>query len=138
MPRERTLLERLGAREPEGVRSGSLDRNAQLSSIVQHLRKMLNSRQGHALAQMDYGIPDPSEVAHSFPDAIGKMQRAIRTCIEKYEPRLTGVKVIQVESGDDVLTLRYHITARLTDSKERVTVSFDTLVDSSGRIEVRD
>jgi type VI secretion system protein len=107
-------------------------------SVVNHLRKMLNTKQNHAPAHMDYGIPDPSDVAHSLPDAIGTMQKCIRQCIEKYEPRLTNVNVIHVESELDILTLRFQITAQLVHSKERVPIVFDTLVDSSGRIKVKD
>jgi type VI secretion system protein len=135
---ERTLLERLRDAS-RGVASRTLreDTNELLLSILRHLQKMLNSRQGNAPAQMDYGIPDPSEVAHAVPDAIGEMQIAIKQCIEKYEPRLTNVNVIPIEDQDDVLVLRYHIRAQAVTSRERIPVSFDTMVDASGRIQVK-
>lgn len=134
---ERTLLERLGKPRTRGVRTLSENTNELAKSIMRHLTMMLNSRIGHAAAQMDYGIPEPSEVAHAFPDALGQMQRAIRTCIEKYEPRLGSVNVMHVESEEDQFTLRFQITAQLLTSKERMPVCFDTLVDSAGRIRVK-
>lgn len=134
---ERTLLERLARPKTRGVRTLSENTNELTKSVMRHLTNMLNSRIGHAPAQMDYGIPEPSEVAHAFPDALGQMQRAIRMCIEKYEPRLTGVNVMHVESEDDQFTLRFQITAQLSTSKDRAPVCFDTLVDSAGRIRVK-
>lgn len=134
---ERTLLERLAKPRTRGVRSLSENVNDLSKSIMRHLINMLNSRLGHAPAQMDYGIPEPSEVAHAFPDALGQMQRAIRTCIEKYEPRMTGVNVMHVESEEDQFTLRFQITGQLATSKDRMPVCFDTLVDSAGRIRVK-
>ncbi|MFO0983704.1 MAG: type VI secretion system baseplate subunit TssE [Planctomycetota bacterium] len=137
MFRERTLLERLA--KPRSAFRHTLSENTHEAtrSILRHLQKMLNSRQGHAPAQLDYGIPDPSEVAHSFPDAINQMQRAIRICIEKYEPRLTQVSIAHIETELDVLSLRYQITGQITASTERTAITFDTVVDASGRIQVR-
>ncbi len=134
---ERTLLERLARPKTRGGRTMAENTNEGIKSILRHLTNMLNTRVSHAPAQMDYGIPEPSEVAHAFPDALGQMQRAIRTCIEKYEPRLTGVNVMHVESEEDQFALRFQITAQIATSKERMPVCFDTLVDSAGRIRVK-
>lgn len=134
---ERTLLERLARPRTKGARSMTENTNELTRSVLFNLQKMLNSRIGHAPAQMDYGIPEPSEVAHAFPDALGQMQRAIRTCIEKYEPRLTGVNVMHVESEDDQFSLRFQITGQLSTSKDRTPVVFDTMVDAAGRIRLK-
>lgn len=137
MSSERTLLERLRKPKVLGSRTLAEDTTEVVRSVLRHLQRMLNSRQSHALAQMDYGIPDPSEVVHNFPDAIAIMQRAIRDSIEKYEPRLGSVDVLHVESEDDLFTLRFQITAQLKTTKDKPHVCFDTLMDSSGRIQVR-
>jgi len=134
---ERTLFERLRKPRTQGVRTVSENTSALAKSIMNTLQNMLNSRLDHAPAQMDYGIPEPSEVAYSYPDGLGRMQRSIRTCLEKYEPRLTSVNVMHVESEEDKFTLRFQITAQLATSKERIPVCFDTLVDSSGNIQVK-
>jgi type VI secretion system protein len=135
---ERSLLERLARPRTLGVRTLSENTAELVRSILRHLQRMLNSRQGHAPAQMDYGITEPSEVVHNFPEAVGRMQRAIRACIEKYEPRLNSVTVTHVEDEDDLFTLRFQITAQLATSKEKAQVSFDTLMDSGGRIQIKE
>ena len=80
---ERTLLQRLARPKTQGVRTLTENVSALSRSILHTLGNMLNSRAGHAEAQMDYGITEPSEVAHAYPDSLGEMQRAIRTCLEK-------------------------------------------------------
>ena len=102
-----------------------------------HLRRMLNCWHGHAPAVPDYGIPTLSELVHSFPESISLMQRAIRTTIEKYEPRLRRVRVVPVESEDDILTLHFEISADLVTSDEKASIRLETRVDSNGRIELR-
>ncbi len=134
---ERTLFERLSKPRTQGVRTVSENTTALGKSIMKTLQNMLNSRIEHAPAQMDYGIPEPSEVTYSYPEGLGKMQRAIRTCLEKYEPRLASVNVMHVESEEDKFSLRFQITAQLATSKERIPICFDTLIDSTGNIQVK-
>ena len=134
---ERTLLERLAKPRQYALRTMSENTPELVKSILLHLQKLLNTRQGNAPAQMDFGIPDPSEVAHALPEAVATMQNAIKGCIEKYEPRLKAVQVTHVVSEDDVLTIRFQISAQAATSKDRVPICFDTLVDSSGRIKVK-
>ena len=138
MSRERTLLERLANPRAEEARSAEANPAALTASVVGHLRQLLNSRQGNAPAQDDYGLPDISEMVHSFPASASGLQRAIKAIIEKYEPRLTGVNVMLVESEDDVLCLRFQITAQIVSpsEKRRRPIYVDTVVESSGRISV--
>jgi type VI secretion system protein len=135
MARETSLFDRL-SRPGGGVPGGRDPKAGAVRIVLDNLQKLLNSRQGHAAAQMGYGIPDPSEVLHSYNDAISAMAKAIKASIEKYEPRLTAVQVRHVANPDDILVLRYQIVGQLAKSKERVPVVFDTHVDPSGRIRV--
>jgi len=136
MARETSLFGRL-SRPAKGVLPSVGDSKAgAVQAVLENLQRLLNSRQGHAAAQMGYGIPDPSEVLHAYADAISAMAKAIKASIEKYEPRLTAVQVRHVANPDDILTLRYQIVGQLAKAKERVPVIFDTHVDPSGRIRV--
>jgi type VI secretion system protein len=136
MPRETSLLGRLARPAGGGAPTTVDDKAATVRAVLEHLQKLLNSRQGHAAAQMEYGIPDPSEVLHAYSDAISQMAKAIKTSIERYEPRLTAIQVRHVANPDDILTLRYQIVGQLAKTKVRVPVVFDTHVDPSGRIKV--
>jgi type VI secretion system protein len=133
MIRERTLLERLA--DPEPDTRLSLNTHRLRESVLLHLRKMMNTRHGHAPAQPDYGLPDLNEFMFSMPESIGPMTKAVRTTIEKYEPRLAAVKVKWVPDEDDPLNIRFEISARLRTDDEDVPISFTTNVGSA-RIEI--
>jgi type VI secretion system protein len=132
---ETRLLQRL--REPLGERRTDI-RTARLSdSILQHLELMLNTWHGNTLIQEDYGIAHLSDVLHNFPGGLRDMEAGIRATIEKYEPRLRHVRVNFEENPDEMLELRFQITAQLAVGDEEEAVWFETIVDSSGRLKVR-
>ena len=130
MINERTLLERIA--EPDAGGHLALDVNRLRRSVLSHLRKLLNARHGHAPAQPDYGIPDLNEFMFSMPESIAPMQKAIQKSIEKYEPRLTKVKVAWAPDEDDPLNIRFEITARIKTGDEDVPISLTTSLGSGG------
>lgn len=133
----RTLLERF--RDPRSDEQLTLARNtaALADSILQHLTRMLNTRRGGPLIHPDdYGMIDLSDVINNYPDSISDVQKAIRTAIDKYEPRLRDVRVEYVESGEDILTLKFKITARIALEKGRELVSFETFIKPTGQVQV--
>jgi type VI secretion system protein len=137
MLRERSILERLADPTPEAARTTRSNETQIISSILEHLRKMLNTRRGNAPVAPDYGIPDMSDLVHSFPESIRLMEQAIRTTIEKYESRLCNVRVRYVDSEDDLLSLHFHVTAVLSPASSHKSVSFKTKIGSSGQVVVR-
>ena len=137
MASERSLLERLdragGTVQGEGRRLRvNSDREAQ--SVLEHLQRMLNVRQGNAPALPRYGMPDFNDLATRFPEAIVELQRAIKTSIEYYEPRLRKVRIQHVPEDDDPLSVRFEITAQLITGEDDPAVRFETAVDTSGRV----
>lgn len=137
MHRERGLLERLADPRPEAVRTTQQNEAQIISSILEHLGKMLNTRRGNAPVAPDYGIPDMVDMVHSFPQSIRQVEQAIRATIEKYEPRLSNVRVRYAGSEDDVFTLHFQVTAMLTPSATKKAVSFETRVADNGEVSVR-
>ena len=137
MGREQTLLERLA--DPRVDRPLTITENTQqlADSILRHLQKMLNTRQGHVLTQPEYGIPDVTEFIQTLPDMVNEVRSAIRNSIEKFEPRLRNVEVAFVPSEGAGLSLRFEITAGLVTEKEDASVWFETSVSPSGHIDVR-
>ena len=134
---EKSLLERL--RRPDGAAPRRGEDNLQdlADSILRHLQRMLNTRQGNAPTVPDYGVPDLTELARGFPASASSLEESLRGCVEKYEPRLRDVSVRYKESPDDVLSLSFEVTGRLVVHGEEAGVWFLTKIDSDGRIEVR-
>ena len=136
MPRERSLFERLRDPTAEARRTIKEDTGSLVRSVIAHLSNMFNTKHGHSLTQPEYGIPDLSDLVHAFPDSIAQMQRAIRQTIETFEPRLTRINVRHIPSDDDVLTLRFEITAQLATASEPRPIRFVTKVTSTGQVDV--
>ncbi len=133
---EQTLLERIN--NPE---SGAYKLNPEphlvIESVLRHLRKMLNVRQGSVCTLPDYGIPDLNSLFMQYPDAVLALRKIIRNSLEKYEPRLRGVKVNHLPNEDDPLILRFEIRARLFLDGKTSPVRFETVVGDNGRVKVR-
>lgn len=125
MSNSRGLLSRLST----GARS-----NDTISSVVDHLRDMLNTPQGESLTVPDYGLIDFADVCHNMPEAIGAIQQSIRATILKYEPRLRNVSVRFVPS-EDPLQVRFEVVARLADSRRSV-VRLRTAMNTGGHMTV--
>lgn len=137
MSNDRSLLERLMDPTDDVSRSTRSDPKVLADSVLSNLRRLLNSRHGHALTCDNYGIPDPSDVALNYPEAIGKMGEEIKHSIEKFEPRLQNVSVTHVDNRDDPMALNFEITARLVSADERTSIWFETRVDPNGEIRVK-
>ena len=105
--------------------------------MLAHLRQMLNSRRGISITVPEYGIPDLSDLVHSFPEAIAFMRRAIREGIERYEPRLRNVVVIDIPDENDPFHLNFDIRAELVTERGETPVSFRTTLDATGRANIR-
>lgn len=138
MSKERTLLERFNDPRPGEPLTTAQNTAVLVESVLQHLTKVLNTRRGHSLTQPeDYGMMELTELIHGFPESIKEVQQAIRTTVEKYEPRLHHVYVEYVEPDEDVLTLRFKITAQIVTERERAPVLFETVVGPSGQVQLK-
>ena len=72
-----------------------------LISIKEHLSALFNTRRGSIGHLPDYGLPDISVICDKMPDSVEMLRKAIKETVEKYEPRLTDVKVIERKSMDE-------------------------------------
>jgi len=106
----------------------------EIDSIVEHLRALLNARQGQSPASPDYGLPDFTDVVHGVPKSIPGLQRSIGRAIERFEPRLKDVAVQHIPD-DEALVLRFEITAKLVSDDRRLKVR--TRVSAGGKFDLQ-
>ena len=134
---ERTLFERLA--DPRIDRPLSVNENTELlaESVLKHLSKMLNSRQGHVLIQPEYGMPDVVEFVQNLPEMVQEVERGIKNTIERFEPRLRNPVITFVPEEGYQGTLRFEISAQLVTEKEEASVWFETAVSPSGQIQIK-
>lgn len=134
---ERTLLERLA--DPRADRPLTVNENTELlaESVLKHLQRMLNTRQGHVLVQPEYGMPDVTEFVQTLPEMVNAVQKAIKNSIQKFEPRLRNPTITFVPAEFYQTELRFEITAELVTQKEEASVFFETEVSPSGEIRIK-
>ncbi|MCA8925078.1 MAG: type VI secretion system baseplate subunit TssE [Planctomycetes bacterium] len=135
MQRELTILQRL--RSDDVAPSAMENTGLMIRSVQANLVRVLNTREGDALIQPTFGMPPPNEIVHAFSGAVARMTKKIRSSIEDFEPRLSDVEIVHLESPDDPLTLKFQVQARLTASSSGSWVSFMLRFDPSGRITLR-
>lgn len=109
--------------------------NEGAAAVLPNLSAVLNTRRGSAAAQPDLGTPPPSELLRGERPLVERMQRSIGEAIERYEPRLAGVRVALEPPDDQSFLLRFRVRARLVGTGEEV--SFRTFVDPLGGLRVR-
>jgi len=134
--KEERLLDRIRSWEKRPILRNREDPRRVTDSVVRHLQRLLNTKEGNVPIAEDYGVPDFTDFLHSYPDSVREMERTLRLVIQKYEPRLKAVRVSFVPQDESALSLSFQITARLS-TEEKTQVLFETRVDSEGKIEVR-
>ncbi|MDJ0816758.1 MAG: type VI secretion system baseplate subunit TssE [Desulfobacterales bacterium] len=135
--RENRLTERIRAWNSGPLRREGQDPKRMIDSVVGHLERLLNTRQGSAQIADDYGIPDFTDFKSAFPEAHRDLERSIRQTVQKYEPRLTSVRVKFIPQADEMLTVSFQIIARLILEGRKDAVVFESILDSDGKIRIR-
>lgn len=120
-------------REPQ--RRGGDNQRRCIDSVLAHLQRILNTRQGNVPIADDYGVPDFLDFLQTYPESVHEIERNIKNAIDTYEPRLSGASVTYVFDQDDALTLRFQIVASLTVEGGRK-IYFETVVDTDGRVRI--
>jgi len=139
MLRNITLLERLDRAAREGgVRTVKEDRGAVMRSVLRNLQRILNTRQGSAAAQADLGIPSPHELMRGYPATTETALKAVKACIQRYEPRLVNVVVTVDKAEEERMAIGFTVSAQLAGGDRRDPVSFHTSITPDGRMRLRD
>lgn len=135
MANERTLFERILDPERKIPRSSRERKELLCESILKHLQRLLNSREGCCLTLTDYGMPDIESRAGSKIELAHELETALRNTIQRYEPRLRRVVVKMEPSEEEKLVPKFTVTAELAPRDDFAKdVSFMTTVDPSGKI----
>jgi type VI secretion system protein len=135
--REHRLLDRIRFMDKNPSRRFSEDHRQMLHSVLDHLQRILNTRQGSTLIAEDYGIPDFTNLMSGYPESKRFIEGSIRHTIQKYEPRLQGVRIAFLPQQEDALTLSFQISARLVLDDLKDPVVFESVLDAGGRVQVK-
>jgi type VI secretion system protein len=132
---EKRLLERIRDFARDKGRRGEIDPAILSASVLRHLRRLLNTKQGSVPIDEDYGLADLTDLPGSFaPDSLAEIEEKITRVISKYEPRLTGLRVSFSKRQDDSLSLRFEISGRANAGELNLPILFESVVEPSGKI----
>jgi type VI secretion system protein len=131
------LLERVLEDGTAAGRMRAADPDAVLTSIIESLRRILNSGWGDASTDGRYGLPDLRGLVRNMPQSADGMKEAIKEAVERYEPRLKRVRVRRIDDPDSH-RVHFEIVAELNDEDDAETrpLKFNTRLERSGRLEI--
>jgi type VI secretion system protein len=107
-----------------------------VGSVLEHLRALLNTRKGEAVATPTYGILDFNDIVHTMPAAIHKMQASIRSAILEFEPRMKNVVVTHLSDDEHPTSLRFEISGNLVHRGHRSPLHLHARITPGGRVDV--
>lgn len=130
------LLERIGRMEDEDNSASYSNSSLQVNSIISHLAKLLNTRQGSAIIAPDFGVPDITNVpGDTIQETRQRLEKIIQRVVEKYEPRLCNVKMVMQHEEKEQFSLKFRLEANLAERPD-VPVVFETVVSTEGKISI--
>lgn len=109
-----------------------------VNSIINHLQRVLNTRQGSVPIADDYGMPDFTNYQGLGIDEEAKgVSEILRNMILKYEPRLHGAQVVYEPDKNDMLSLRFKLQTEIVHGRdEKSVVELETVISSEGKVRV--
>ncbi len=134
---EKRLLERLRALDQNPDWRGRSEPKAAIASILDHLGKLLNTRQGSTLISPDFGMPDFTGISGSLDtESLFHMEETLTKVITRFEPRLDQVKVSFDPAPDKPFLIPFKLRATITAENRRIPVVFETVLNPDGHISV--
>lgn len=101
-----------------------------VESIKHHLVALLNSHPGHSECAPALGLLDFNDATIGVLDLEINIQRAIRQCIERFEPRVCRVEVESLPRHGDPLQLHFQVHATLSLAQGNAQTTIDLLLNN--------
>jgi type VI secretion system protein len=135
--RERRLLERIATWNAGEQRSNETQVDVLLDSVMSHLSRLLNTRQGSVQIDPLFGVPDFTNLAGTT--AMGstrEIEEEIRRMVVRYEPRIKSPRVTLNRQETDVLSIRFSLEGSLEVDDREIPLRISTTVGANGRVSV--
>ncbi|WP_028022086.1 type VI secretion system baseplate subunit TssE [Enterovibrio calviensis] len=107
-----------------------------VESLKVNVSNLLNARIGESLSAPDLGLIDFNDASLSSHDLALQIRRAIRRCIETYEPRIKSMEINVLPDNGSPLNLRFQISASINLGAMHSKVQIDLLLDSNRKYRV--
>jgi len=122
-----TLLGQIG-----GVPLNRYDDNTlEILSVMENVRRILNTRAGALKHLPDYGLPDLTNVYKALPASAHLLKQWMETTLLSYEPRIRAIDIEIDAAPTPGATIRYDMICHL---KKTGLVRFGTYFEPGGRL----
>lgn len=108
-----------------------------VDSVKRNIAQLLNTRMGESLSSPDLGLLDFNDATLGSQDLAMKIRRAIRHCIERYEPRVEDIDIRVLPDATTPLKLKFHIVATVRTGAMHDKVQIDLFLDSNRSYRVK-
>ncbi|CAL8478540.1 MULTISPECIES: type VI secretion system baseplate subunit TssE [Caballeronia] len=137
MVRERRLLERIASWSAGEARTNETQVDVLVDSVMGHLSRLLNTRQGSVQIDPQFGVPDFTNLAGTT--AMGstrEIEEEIRRMVLRYEPRIKSPRVTLNREETDVLSIRFALEGSLEVDDREIPLRISTTVGANGRVSI--
>lgn len=108
-----SLYEMLTGYFSGGLPIDTVDENEQvIISVMENIRRILNSRAGSIRHLPDYGLPDMSKMIQGLPGTAHNIMDILSTTLLKYEPRIKTLSLVLLPQ-ETFGSLRYTLDVEL-------------------------
>lgn len=132
---EKRLLERLQENTFTGKPPGEFEQLA--TSIIENLKRILNTRRGTVRTDPDFGIPDFTLLSGGISAVESDLIEAtIQKIVQKYEPRLLDSTVLFDGSSFVDLRLRFRLEGSIVYGKKKFAVQLKSQMSANNTFDV--
>lgn len=138
MFRERLLTKLTNLESPTLEKVG--DRTLVISSVINYLTRLLNTRRGTVSIDPSYGLADMANLAGTFSQGSSyDITNSIIEQIELYEPRLMSPRLEPINESKEIITLGYVLYGRVDfgiNTKSIEDCKMKLRINSAGKISI--
>lgn len=108
-----------------------------LRSVIDHLSRLLNTRQGFVPLDAGFGVCDFTNLgAGTDAGELADVERQLQSMIERYEPRLRRPVVRVCRQRSDALNMRFTIDATIGPGPAEYSLHLATRIDPQGQVRI--
>jgi type VI secretion system protein len=106
-------------------------------SVIEHLRRLLNTRQGSVQIDTLFGIPDFTNIAGGLSaGSMHEIEEEICRMVRKYEQRLQSPQVSLDLLASDALSINFSLRGTLDVDNRAIPLQLSTIVKENGKVHI--
>jgi type VI secretion system protein len=134
---DQRLLERISRWEDGADYTTRPGADVLVRSLLRHLQRILNTKQGSVQIDDTFGVPDYTNLAGSLvPGTPQEIEAGLKQVIERFEPRLKSPQVKLMSGGEDPLSLRFELSGTVAVDDRDIPIHLSTVVAANGKVNV--